>query len=161
MNLQELLRRLRADEHLAAIPIVMLTARVEDTDKILGLELGADDYVTKPFNPAEVVARAGSFAPRLRPAAPGRSCNCGSAEPLPSRLITPIRFVIHSVVSPSNQMMVARIDRRLRAVAQAQPAEDVGDVVFDGAFADYQLRGDLAVGRASRNQAQHLQFAIR
>ncbi|MEK7327256.1 MAG: response regulator transcription factor [Chloroflexota bacterium] len=54
----EITRRLRADEHLAATPIVMLTARVEDTDKILGLELGADDYVTKPFNPAEVVARA-------------------------------------------------------------------------------------------------------
>ena len=35
----------------------MLTARVEDTDKIIGLELGADDYVTKPFNPREVVAR--------------------------------------------------------------------------------------------------------
>ena len=54
----DITRRLRADEHLAAIPIVMLTARVEDSDKILGLELGADDYVTKPFNPAEVVARA-------------------------------------------------------------------------------------------------------
>ena len=50
-------RTLRADEHLAAIPILMLTARVEDTDKILGLELGADDYLTKPFNPREVVAR--------------------------------------------------------------------------------------------------------
>jgi two-component system alkaline phosphatase synthesis response regulator PhoP len=53
----EITRRLRADEHLAAIPILMLTARVQDTDKILGLELGADDYLTKPFNPREVVAR--------------------------------------------------------------------------------------------------------
>lgn len=53
----EITRHLRADEHLAATPIVMLTARVEDSDKILGLELGADDYVTKPFNPAEVIAR--------------------------------------------------------------------------------------------------------
>ncbi|MBI4789766.1 MAG: response regulator transcription factor [Chloroflexi bacterium] len=50
-------RLVRADEHLATIPILMLTARVEDTDKILGLELGADDYLTKPFNPREVVAR--------------------------------------------------------------------------------------------------------
>jgi DNA-binding response OmpR family regulator len=39
------------------IPIIMLTARIEDTDKIVGLELGADDYITKPFNPREVVAR--------------------------------------------------------------------------------------------------------
>jgi two-component system alkaline phosphatase synthesis response regulator PhoP len=53
----EITRIIRQDEHLADLPIIMLTARVEDTDKILGLELGADDYVTKPFNPREVVAR--------------------------------------------------------------------------------------------------------
>jgi DNA-binding response OmpR family regulator len=39
------------------VPIIMLTARVEETDKLIGLELGADDYVTKPFSPREVVAR--------------------------------------------------------------------------------------------------------
>ena len=50
-------RIVRRDTGLAAMPIIMLTARVEDHDKIVGLELGADDYVTKPFNPAEVVAR--------------------------------------------------------------------------------------------------------
>jgi two-component system alkaline phosphatase synthesis response regulator PhoP len=53
----EITRWARADTGLATIPILMLTARVEDTDKILGLELGADDYMTKPFNPREVVAR--------------------------------------------------------------------------------------------------------
>jgi len=53
----EITRLLRADERLAAIPILMLTARVEDVDKLIGLELGADDYLTKPFNPPEVVAR--------------------------------------------------------------------------------------------------------
>jgi len=47
----------RADKRTAGLPILMLTARVEDEDKLHGLELGADDYVTKPFNPAEVVAR--------------------------------------------------------------------------------------------------------
>ena len=53
----ELTRLLRADEHLAGIPILMLTARVEDVDKLKGLDIGADDYLTKPFNPLEVVAR--------------------------------------------------------------------------------------------------------
>ncbi len=47
----------RSDNQLAATPIIMLTARVEDNDKIVGLEIGADDYITKPFNPREVVAR--------------------------------------------------------------------------------------------------------
>jgi two-component system, OmpR family, alkaline phosphatase synthesis response regulator PhoP len=54
---REVTRIVRADPELATLPIVMLTARVEDVDKIVGLEIGADDYITKPFNPAEVVAR--------------------------------------------------------------------------------------------------------
>ena len=53
----EITRTIRADARLAALPIILLTARVEDTDKIVGLELGADDYVTKPFNARELVAR--------------------------------------------------------------------------------------------------------
>jgi two-component system alkaline phosphatase synthesis response regulator PhoP len=53
----DITRLVRADANLVHIPIIMLTARVEDTDKIVGLEIGADDYVTKPYNPREVVAR--------------------------------------------------------------------------------------------------------
>jgi two-component system alkaline phosphatase synthesis response regulator PhoP len=53
----DLTRLIRADCQLANLPIIMLTARVEDSDRIIGLELGADDYITKPFNPREVVAR--------------------------------------------------------------------------------------------------------
>ncbi|MBK8541488.1 MAG: response regulator transcription factor [Ardenticatenia bacterium] len=53
----ELTRLVRADPQLRALPIILLTARIDDTDKIVGLELGADDYITKPFNPREVVAR--------------------------------------------------------------------------------------------------------
>jgi len=51
----EVCRRIRAQDN--PVPIIMLTARDEDIDKILGLELGADDYLTKPFNPRELVAR--------------------------------------------------------------------------------------------------------
>ena len=51
-------------------PIIMLTARIEDTDKIVGLELGADDYVTKPFNPRELVARVRAVLRRTAGAAP-------------------------------------------------------------------------------------------
>ena len=64
----ELCRRLRAGEH-AALPILMLTARDDEVDKIVGLELGADDYVTKPFNPREVVARVKAILRRVQPAA--------------------------------------------------------------------------------------------
>lgn len=51
----EVCRRLRRD---SAVPIIMLTARVEETDMLIGLELGADDYIAKPFSPREVLARA-------------------------------------------------------------------------------------------------------
>ncbi len=62
-------RAVRMDPSLARTPIIMLTARVEDTDRIVGLELGADDYITKPFNPREVVARVRAVLRRVGPAA--------------------------------------------------------------------------------------------
>jgi two-component system alkaline phosphatase synthesis response regulator PhoP len=62
----DITRIVRADKALAALPIILLTARVEDTDKIVGLELGADDYITKPFNAREVVARVNALLRRRR-----------------------------------------------------------------------------------------------
>jgi len=53
----EVCRALRAAPGTAAVPIIMLTARGEESDRIVGLELGADDYITKPFSPNEVIAR--------------------------------------------------------------------------------------------------------
>jgi DNA-binding response OmpR family regulator len=53
----EVCRRIRAAPEWAALPVIMLTARGEDVDKIVGLELGADDYLAKPFNPRELLAR--------------------------------------------------------------------------------------------------------
>ncbi len=53
----EVCRRLRASEEGAEMPVIMLTAKGEETDVVLGLELGADDYITKPFSPREVLAR--------------------------------------------------------------------------------------------------------
>lgn len=60
----DITRLVRGDSILKDTCIIMLTARVEDTDKIVGLELGADDYITKPFNPREVVARVRSVLRR-------------------------------------------------------------------------------------------------
>lgn len=63
----EVCRRLRAES--AETAILMLTARDEDIDKIIGLEMGADDYMTKPFNPRELVARVRAILRRVQPAA--------------------------------------------------------------------------------------------
>src|SRR5438128_2828661 len=64
----EVCRRLRATPELAALPVIMLTARGDDVDKIVGLELGADDYLAKPFNPRELLARIHAVLRRRRPA---------------------------------------------------------------------------------------------
>lgn len=60
----DITRTVRADASLKDTPIIMLTARVDDTDKIVGLEIGADDYITKPYNPREVLARVRSVLRR-------------------------------------------------------------------------------------------------
>ncbi len=65
----EFARRLRADERTRAIPIIMLTARGEEEDAVAGLETGADDYITKPFSPRELVARIKAVLRRRSPQA--------------------------------------------------------------------------------------------
>jgi DNA-binding response OmpR family regulator len=79
----EVCRRIRAAGDVAAVPIVMLTAKGDDVDRIVGLELGADDYLAKPFNPRELLARIRAVLRRASPAAaraPGRRLRSGDLE---------------------------------------------------------------------------------
>ena len=69
----EVCRAMRADENTAGIPIIIVTAKGEESDRIVGLELGADDYVTKPFSPGEVVARVRALMRRTSRTGPGDS----------------------------------------------------------------------------------------
>jgi DNA-binding response OmpR family regulator len=69
----EVCRRIRAAPEWAALPVLMLTARGEDVDKIVGLELGADDYLAKPFNPRELLARIRAILRRGGADAPPRT----------------------------------------------------------------------------------------
>jgi DNA-binding response OmpR family regulator len=66
----EVCRVIRSNEATAAIPIIMLTARAEESERIVGLELGADDYLAKPFSPNELVARVRALLRRAHRAAP-------------------------------------------------------------------------------------------
>ena len=67
----EVCRRLRRRSATAHVPIIMLTARGEESDRIRGLETGADDYVIKPFSPRELLARVGAVLRRVRPSLAG------------------------------------------------------------------------------------------
>jgi len=73
----EVCRRLRRDKATAHVPIIMLTARGAEEDRIRGLETGADDYVTKPFSPRELVARVNAIMRRIRPALAGEVIEVG------------------------------------------------------------------------------------
>ena len=73
----EVCRRLRRAKETAHVPIIMLTARGHEDDRIRGLETGADDYVTKPFSPRELVARVGAVLRRVRPALAGEVITVG------------------------------------------------------------------------------------
>jgi DNA-binding response OmpR family regulator len=85
----EVCRRLRAAPEWAALPVVMLTARGEDVDKIVGLELGADDYLAKPFNPRELLARIRAVLRRGRhPTARARFAAGGLAIDYEAREVT-------------------------------------------------------------------------
>jgi two-component system, OmpR family, alkaline phosphatase synthesis response regulator PhoP len=66
----EVCRSVRNDEHTASIPIIMVTAKGEESDRIVGLELGADDYITKPFSPNEVIARIRALLRRAQRVGP-------------------------------------------------------------------------------------------
>ncbi len=68
----EVCRRMRADNHLKPIPVIFLTAKGEEIDRVLGLEIGGDDYVVKPFSPRELLARAKAVMRRQERAADTR-----------------------------------------------------------------------------------------
>ena len=74
----EVCRRLRRDKQTAHVPIIMLTAREAEDDRIRGLETGADDYLTKPFSPRELLARVSAVLRRIRPALAGETITVGS-----------------------------------------------------------------------------------
>jgi two-component system phosphate regulon response regulator PhoB len=76
----EICRQLRRNTATANVPIIMLTARGEEEDRIRGLLTGADDYVTKPFSPRELVARASAVLRRVRPALAGEVLSFGDIE---------------------------------------------------------------------------------
>jgi DNA-binding response OmpR family regulator len=88
----EICRAVRSNAKTAAMPIIMLTARAEESDRIVGLELGADDYVAKPFSPSELVARVRALLRRAQRAAPAP----GAAMTYGPIVVDPDRHMVSS-----------------------------------------------------------------
>jgi two-component system, OmpR family, alkaline phosphatase synthesis response regulator PhoP len=80
MDGREVCKTLKQKDSTAGIPIIMLTAKSQETDRIVGLELGADDYVSKPFSPRELVARVKAVLRRGREKTVDKILRCGDLE---------------------------------------------------------------------------------
>lgn len=76
----EICRRLRRDAATARMPIIMLTAKAEEVDRVVGLEVGADDYIVKPFSPRELIARVKAILRRTQEPAAPRTRRIGDLE---------------------------------------------------------------------------------
>ena len=76
----EVCRRIRKSTHLAGTPVIFLTAKTGETDRVVGLELGADDYITKPFSPRELVARVRAVLRRFEHPLPASVVKTGEIE---------------------------------------------------------------------------------
>ena len=126
-----LARKLRADERTRELPIIMLTARVHEEDKIQGLEAGADDYVTKPFSPKELVARIRAVLRRRAPHLAGEAVEIGALSLNPAT---------HRVLADGQPVELGPTEFRLlfffmthpeRVYSRAQLLDEVwGDHVF-------------------------------
>ncbi|WP_394728317.1 phosphate regulon transcriptional regulator PhoB [Altererythrobacter sp. GH1-8] len=100
----EVCRRLRRDKKTAHVPIIMLTAREAEDDRVRGLETGADDYLTKPFSPRELLARVSAVMRRIRPVLAGESLEVGDIKLDP---------VAHRVVRRGNALQLGPTEYRL------------------------------------------------
>lgn len=100
----EVCRRLRRDQATAHVPIIMLTAREAEDDRVRGLETGADDYLTKPFSPRELLARVSAVLRRVRPALAGEEISVGDLKLDP---------VAHRVERRGRQLHIGPTEYRL------------------------------------------------
>ncbi|WP_240631244.1 response regulator transcription factor [Meiothermus granaticius] len=132
----EVLRRIRSEGN---TPVILVTARAEDLDKLLGLELGADDYVTKPFSPREVVARVKAV---LRRSGGGESARailrCGPLEVDPEKVVarvnherldlTPTEFRLLETLAQAPGKAFSRAELLEAALPESNALERVVDV---------------------------------
>lgn len=123
----EVTRRLRRD---SGVPIIMLTARHEETDKVVGLELGADDYVTKPFSPRELEARVRAVLRRQR-AADSEVLRAGDLTLDVPRLRIEVAGRTMPLTATEFQLLAAMARQPGRVFTRAQLLDAIHGVAFD------------------------------
>ncbi|MGI9102066.1 MAG: response regulator [Terriglobales bacterium] len=142
MNGLEVLRRLRAESR---VPVLILTARGDDVDRIVGLEIGADDYLPKPFNPRELVARTRAILRRtLQPAAPPlEKIAVGDVELDPAARV--VRRGGEAVELTSVEF--GMLEALMRAAGQVVTRESLAQSVLGRRFMPYDRSIDMHVSK--------------
>lgn len=119
-------RLLRRDPATASIPVIMLTAKAAETDRIVGLEIGADDYVTKPFSPRELVLRIRKLLARARGAAePGAQVRVGVVEIDSARHLVLVEGTPVSLTATEFKLLEVLMQRRGRVQTRDRLLTDV------------------------------------
>jgi two-component system alkaline phosphatase synthesis response regulator PhoP len=126
----DICRRLRQE---SGVPIIMLTARVEEADRIVGLELGADDYVTKPFSPRELVARVRATLRRATgDVGPSNIVRAGEVELDIASLATTVAGEPVDLTPTEFQILATLVRQPGRIFSREQLLEAVHGMTFDG-----------------------------
>jgi DNA-binding response OmpR family regulator len=146
----EVCRRIR-DRH--DVPIVMLTARGEDTDRVVGLEIGADDYVPKPFNPRELLARMRAVLRRARP----QSGSAGERIEVGDLVID---VPAHRATLGGRELSLTSFELRVLAVLARRAGETVTREELAGAVLPKGARYDPSVDRSLDVHVSHLRHKL-
>lgn len=131
----------------SSVPIIMLTARVEEVDRLLGLELGADDYICKPFSPREVVARVKAILRRLQ----ARDTATSST---PGLVVDPERF---EASLDGHRLDLTAVEFRLLQTLSAAPGRVFSrDQLMEHIYSDHRIVGDRTVDSHVKNLRRKL-----
>ncbi|HEX9126394.1 MAG TPA: response regulator [Methylomirabilota bacterium] len=114
----EVCRRLRQDPVTASLPIVMLTAKGDEVDRVLGLEIGADDYVVKPFSPKELLARVRAVLRRSRPGPGAAPTTLGALTIDPGTHTVSIEGKVLALTPKEFDLLRALVDARGRVLSR-------------------------------------------
>ncbi|WP_047906327.1 response regulator [Pandoraea faecigallinarum] len=150
----------RAVREISEVPIVMLTARAAETDRLLGLELGADDYICKPFSPREVVARVKAILRRVRGNVPpaGTVTGAACAAQTPALVIDAVR---HHARLDGHELPLTPVELRLLATLASHPDKTFPRAhLLDRMYDDHRVVADRTVDSHIKNLRRKLQ-AIR
>ncbi len=146
MNGLDVLRRLRSQSQ---VPVIILTARGDDVDRIIGLEIGADDYVPKPFNPRELVARIRAILRRASPAPgtePGHKLTVGDVVLDPASRT--VRRDGEAIILTSVEFSL--LEALMRSAGQVVTREQIAEDVLERKFMAYDRSIDMHVSKIRR-----------